>query len=148
MQASEHAFALIRAFEGFRAAPYRCAAGVWTIGYGHTTGISATTEFISKARAELLLQHDVKQCEQVLWRMVSVPLRQHQYDALISFVFNLGAGALQRSTLRQKLNRGDHESAAEEFSKWVFANGVKLPGLVRRREAEKQLFKQEPMRKK
>jgi len=95
---------------------------------------------ITKERAEELLREDVKRFEGYVDRLVKVPLTQGQYDALVSFVYNLGPGALERSTLLDQLNRGDYDSAAEQFGRWVFAGGKTLAGLVRRRAAERALF--------
>ena len=78
--------------------------------------------------------------ERAVLRLWPVPLTQGQYDALVSFSFNLGAGALQSSTLRRKIMRGDYEGAADEFPRWVFAGGRRMVGLVRRREAKRALF--------
>ncbi|MBN8542806.1 MAG: lysozyme [Alphaproteobacteria bacterium] len=86
------------------------------------------------------LRKDLRVAEQAVMRLIHVPLTQNQFDALVSFTFNLGSGALQRSTLRRKINRGEHEAAAREFSKWVFAGGKRLSGLVRRRQAEGKLY--------
>lgn len=77
-------------------------------------------------------------------RLISVPLTDGQFDALVSFTFNLGAGALQRSTLRRKVNRGEHQAVPAEFMKWVWAAGKRLPGLVRRRRAEAFAYSSEP----
>lgn len=91
---------------------------------------------ITQAEATGLLRKDVGIAERAVLRLISVPLTDGQFDALVSFTFNLGAGALQRSTLRRKVHRGEHESVPAELMKWVWAAGEKLPGLVRRRQAE------------
>lgn len=130
---------LIKAFEGFSETPYTCPAGIRTIGYGHT-GSGVRLNSISREQAESLLRADVRSAERSVLRLINVPLTDGAFGALVSFTFNLGGGALQRSTLRAKLNRGEYEDAANEFPKWVFAGGKKLNGLVRRREAERQLF--------
>lgn len=139
MNASDEGIELIKQFEGFRAKAYRCPAGIPTIGYGHTGGVSMDDE-IAEDEAESLLESDLKRFERGVSRLVGVPLSQGQFDALVSFTFNLGGGALQRSTLRQKLNRGDYEGAAREFPKWCRAGGVRLAGLLRRRQAEMEMF--------
>ncbi len=99
---------------------------------------------ITTEQAETLLRQDVQTAESAVLRLITVPLTEGQFDALISFTFNLGAGALQRSTLRRKVNRGDHTALPAEFSKWVWAGGRKLEGLVRRREAEAALYSATP----
>lgn len=132
---------LIRSFEGFSAKPYLCPAGYFTIGYGHVLrpgeqrGASVTPE-----QAAELLAEDILAAEAAVALLVATPLTDGQFDALVSFAFNLGAGALQRSTLRRKLNRREYASAAAEFPRWAWAAGRKLPGLLRRREAERERF--------
>ena len=130
---------LIKKFEGLRLESYKCPAGVWTIGYGTTKGIKEGQK-ITKEQAEKMLMDTYLQCESQVAKMVTVPLKQHQLDALVSFVYNLGQGALRGSTLLRRLNSGNYSGAAEEFDKWVFANGVKLKGLVARRQAERDMF--------
>ncbi len=140
--------ALIRRWEGFRAAPYLDAAGVPTIGYGtirYEDGAPVTLADspITEARAEaLLLAHLARHaCPSVL-RLIAVSLSDPQYDALVSFTYNLGGGALQASTLRAQVNRGEYEAAGAEFPKWCWAGGHRLPGLLRRRAAERALWLQ------
>lgn len=145
MQTSNNGINLIKRFEGLRLSSYICAAGYPTIGYGHV--IKRGEDFsagIDEARAVELLRGDVQASERAVRRLINVTLNQNQFDALVSFTFNLGAGALQRSTLRQKLNRGEYHQAAPEFNKWVFANGRKLRGLQLRRKAEVELFMRLP----
>lgn len=141
MKLSDDGEELIIRFEGFSSKPYICPAGYLTVGYGHL--VKPGEDFslgISQAEAHGLLERDVQGSCNAVNRLVTVPLEQCQFDALVSFVYNLGSGSFQRSTLRQKLNREDYESAANEFSKWVYARGVKLAGLVLRREAERRMF--------
>lgn len=140
MQVSERGLALIKHFEGFRAAPYQCQAGVWTIGYGHTKGVKKETLLVTESEANTLLAADLSATERSIARLVYKPLTQPQFDALCSFTFNLGGGALQRSSLRMALNRGDYESAANQFLRWTWAGGVKRAGLLHRRKAERALF--------
>ena len=135
----EKAKALIREFEGLRLEAYRCPAGVLTIGYGHTEGVKEG-EVITEAEAEQLLESDIDKAANQVKSVVTVPLTDSQLDALIDFTFNLGIGNLKSSTLLKKLNAGDYIGAAEEFSKWIYSGKIILPGLVRRREIEKQLF--------
>lgn len=130
---------LIKAYEGFSEAVYLDSVGVPTIGFGHT-GSGVRLNRVSREQAEALLRSDLRAAERSVLRLIHVPLTDDQYAALVSFAFNLGGGALQRSTLRAKLNRGEYEAAANEFPKWVFAGGKRLKGLARRREAERQLF--------
>jgi lysozyme len=138
---SAQCYDLIRRFEGFRAYPYRCAAGYDTIGFGHVLRAGETFPHgITHAEAEQLLRGDVAIAFAAVQRLLPVPLTQGQCDALVSFTFNLGAGALQRSTLRQVLLRGEVGCAADEFRRWVYGGGQKLQGLVRRREAEIIMF--------
>ena len=130
---------LIKRFEGFSPTIYICPAGYPTIGYGHVVLAHERQEFaagITQAKATDILRKDVGIAERAVLRLISVPLTDGQFDALVSFTFNLGAGALQRSTLRRKVNRGEHESVPGELMKWVWAAGKRLPGLVRRRKAE------------
>lgn len=139
MKTSRKGIDIIKKWEGFMPAAYLCPANVWTIGYGHTGGVNPG-DTISRVDAEYLLQTDLLKFEKQVLSLIIVPLRQEQFDALVSFTFNLGAGALQRSTLRMKLNRGDYNDAADEFLKWVWAGGRKLPGLLSRRIEERALF--------
>lgn len=130
---------LIKRFEGFSPTIYICPAGYPTIGYGHVLLAHEREQFkagLTLAEATELLRKDVGIAELAVLRLISVPLTDGQFDALVSFTFNLGAGALQRSTLRRRVNRGEHESIPAELMKWVWAAGRKLPGLVRRRQAE------------
>ena len=130
---------IIKKFEGCKLKAYLCPAGIPTIGYGHTYGVKLE-RVISKAEAEVLLDHDYQDALNAVEELVKVPLTENQLGALSSFVFNLGRGKLIGSTLRKKLNQGDYKGAAEEFDKWVFAGGQKLNGLMARRAAEKELF--------
>ncbi len=142
---NEAGLRIIRAFEGFAARPYVCPAGVWTIGYGATRDaagrpVCRETPPVGRADADTLLARDVAAAERAVARLLPVPLTDDQYAALVSFTFNLGSGALQRSTLRQKILRGDVDAVPAELAKWVRGGGRVLPGLVRRRAAEAVLF--------
>jgi GH24 family phage-related lysozyme (muramidase) len=131
--------ALIRRFEGFSPVIYRCPAGYDTIGYGHVVRESERARFadgIAEVEAEELLRADVRAAEAAVLRLITVPLTDGQFDALVSFTFNLGAAALQRSTLRRKVNREEHAGVPAELRRWVWAGGRRLPGLVARRAAE------------
>ena len=137
---SSEGLKLIKQFEGFSATPYYCPAGYLTIGYGHVIQQNESFFHIDKRQAENLLRDDVQVAEAAVCRLIPVPLHDGQYAALVSFTYNLGAGALQASTLRRKLLRGAYDAAAAEFPRWVYAGGRKLVGLVRRRAAERELF--------
>ena len=134
---------LIKSFEGFSSVMYRDSAGLPTIGYGHLITSSEKNLFtagITKSKAEELLKADVITAEIAVTRLITVPLNDNQFDALVSFTFNLGAATLQRSTLRAKVNRAEHEQVPLEFLRWVYADGRKITGLVRRRKAEAELY--------
>ena len=130
---------LVKKFEGFRADAYLCPAGVWTIGYGHTGGVKDGQK-VTKAKAEQLLREDLSEAEKAVERYITVSLTDCQFSALVSFTFNLGAGSLKDSTLRRKLNAGNHDAVPSELARWVKADGKTLPGLVLRRAAEGELF--------
>lgn len=138
MRSSATGLSLIKRYEGFSATPYQCPAGYWTIGYGHLC--AADHPPMSEAQAEEALRNDVTTAERAVQRLIARSLRQSQFDALVSFTFNLGAGALQRSRLRQVINRGEDESVPREFMRWVFAGGRPLKGLKARRQAESALY--------
>lgn len=137
---SQKGIDLIKGFEGLRLTSYRDPGGVLTIGYGHTGSDVRSGQTISKARAEELLRHDTGWAQEAVRSAVRVPLSSGQFDALTSFTFNLGAGALRSSTLLKKLNAHDYAGAQKEFGKWVHAGGEVLAGLVRRRVAEAKMF--------
>jgi len=144
---TEEGLNLIKRFEGFSSTVYICPAGYPTIGYGHVVLAHEQDQFetgISQAEATELLRKDVRIAERAVLRLISVPLTDGQFDALVSFTFNLGAGALQRSTLRRKVNRGEHKGVPTELMKWVWAAGRRMPGLVRRRKAEALAYSFEP----
>jgi lysozyme len=145
VKTGESGLEIIKMFEGFRSEPYLCPAGVATIGFGSTRGVDGnrvTLEHsaISRDEAEEMLAHDLQNVEKSVGRLIRVALTQNQFDALVSFTYNLGSGRLQSSTLRSKLNREDYEGAADEFPKWVKAGGKRLSGLVKRRFVERKLF--------
>ncbi len=134
---------LVRQFEGLYLTAYLCPAGEPTIGYGHTAGVRMG-QTITAVQADDFLMSDLTAAAAQVDKLVKVPLTPNQRGALASFVFNLGAGSLQSSTLLRLLNQGDYKGAAGQFGRWVYAtvNGVKteLPGLVKRRAAEAKLF--------
>ena len=131
---------LIKKFEGFSPKPYTCAAGHLTIGYGHKINANEVIVDITKAQGEELLRFDIQRAENSVFRFIRVSLSHNHFDALVSFTFNLGAAALQRSTLRQKINREQFTDAGDEFIRWVHAGGKIMQGLLRRRKAERELF--------
>jgi lysozyme len=133
------AIPVIKEFEGCKLKAYKCPAGVWTIGYGHTDGVKEGDE-ITQQEADRLLADDVRSFTSGVQRLVSSDINRNQLGALTSFAFNLGLGNLRHSTLLKLVNAGNFVAAANEFPKWNKANGQVLPGLTRRREAEKQLF--------
>ncbi len=142
---TEQGLSLIKRFEGFSPTPYLCPAGWWTIGWGAIHGldgqpVTAATPPVTEEEAETLLRRDVMVAERAVLRLITVPLNDGRFDALTSFAFNLGGGALQRSTLRRKVNRQDHADVPDEFRKWIWGGGRKLPGLLRRREAEAVIY--------
>lgn len=131
---------LIKRFEGFRAEAYKPhKRDVWTIGYGHTEGVKRG-DVVTRAEASRLLSEDLASCERAVNRYITVSLDQSQYDALVSFTFNVGAGALARSTLRRVLNQKRYDDVDEQLARWVYSGGRVFAGLVRRRAAEADLF--------
>lgn len=133
---------LIKEFEGFSPTPYTCPGGHDTIGYGHVIRDREAWDKIDEHTATLLLMQDISVAESAVSRLITVHLVDCQFDALVSFAYNVGAGALQRSTLRRKANRGDHQLVPRELMRWVNAGGCQMPGLVRRRRAEAELYKE------
>ena len=145
MKISDAGIQLIKRFEGVCNRPYRDCVGLWTVGVGHLIGDGkllpkSWDRTFTKEEINALLVRDLSRFERGVGMYIKVPLRQHEYDALCSFAFNLGLGTLQRSTLRQKINRNDKESAAKEILKYCRAGGKIVKGLQRRREAEYQMF--------
>jgi lysozyme len=131
---------LIKRFEGFSSTVYICPAGYPTIGYGHLVRSGESYTEIGETEAEELLRKDVETAERAVLRLVNVPLTDGQFDALVSFTFNLGSGAFQRSTLRRKVNRQAHAEVPAQLKRWVWAGGRKLNGLVNRRRSEAALY--------
>ena len=139
MQISKEGLALIKKFEGFESRAYLCPAGVWTIGYGHTKDVKEGDEW-SQAHAEHMLEVELEEFCEYVNKMVKVPLEQYQFDALVAWVYNLGAGNFKESTLLRVLNQGDYDDVPHQIKRWNKAGGRVLQGLVRRREAEALLF--------
>lgn len=138
MKTSENMIAVIKKFEGLRLRAYKCPAGVYTIGYGHTENVLADSE-ISELMADQILRKDLKNFEQAI-NDLDLPLLQCEFDALVSFAFNVGIGNFNKSTLKKLLLQKKFFYAAKEFDKWVFAGGKKLPGLQNRRNTERKIF--------
>ncbi|WP_395263293.1 lysozyme [Enterobacter hormaechei subsp. xiangfangensis] len=144
MQTSEKGIALIKEFEGCKLTAYQDSVGVWTIGYGWTQPVDGKPiragMTIKQETAERLLKTGLVSYESDVSRLVKVGLTQGQFDALVSFTYNLGSRSLSTSTLLRKLNAGDYAGASDEFLRWNKAGGKVLNGLTRRREAERALF--------
>jgi lysozyme len=130
---------LIESFEGLRLTAYDDGTGVLTIGFGHTGGVTPG-ETITQEQAEEFLKSDVAGAETSVENLVEVDLTPNQFAALVSFTFNLGGGALAGSTLLALVNSKEFDAAAQQFGRWVYADGQELEGLVRRRAAEAKLF--------
>ena len=140
MNISENGLKLIKNFEGCRLKAYKCPAGIWTIGYGHTGRDVKEGLIITQAQAEHYLKNDVIIHSANVSRLVKVPINQNQFDALVSFEYNVGYGNFAASTMLKLINQNKFNDAAQQFDRWVFANKIKLQGLVKRRSAEKNLF--------
>lgn len=142
----EGAKSLIAGEEGLRLTVYKDTGGVWTVGYGHKVldgdGLYPYTSkrTITQAEADAFFREDTTIATQAVKQSVHVPITANQRAALISLAFNIGGNALKNSTLLRKLHAGDIHGAADEFLKWVYDNGVRVAGLVKRRERERALF--------
>lgn len=145
MKVSDKCINMIKHHEGFVRKPYQDPIGLWTVGVGHLIGDGKklpkewNKEFTDE-EVDNILCEDLERFEIGIQRLTKVSLTQSQFDALVSFSFNVGLGNFQSSTLRSKLNRGDYEGASNEFPKWRKAGGKILKGLVRRRADERNLF--------
>jgi len=144
MHISDEGLELIKHFEGCELEAYKCAAGVWTIGYGHTKDIQEGDKW-SQDKADFMLWRELEEeYEQYIHDYVHVPLNQSQFDALVSWTYNLGPANLKASTMLKKLNNGEYEEVPAQMARWNKAtvNGKRtvLEGLTRRRKAEGQLF--------
>ena len=156
MKVSQKCIQQIKLDEGVKNKPYQCPALLWTVGVGHVIDPNhAKVPFADRKKLPIpdgwnriltadeideILRKDLARFEAGVLRLIKVKLTQGQFDALVSFSFNVGLGNLQNSTLRMKLNRGDYEGAAEQFLVWTKAGGRVLPGLVKRRTHEKEMF--------
>lgn len=139
---SRKGLTMIADFEGFRARAYKPVSTerYWTIGYGHYGPDVKPGATISRAAARRMLRNDAKSAARAVRSSVKGKMTQGEYDALVSFTFNCGAGALRESTLLKKFNAGDHKGAANELLRWNKAGGRELEGLTRRRKAERNHF--------
>lgn len=156
MVVSKECIEMIKHHEGVRQKPYRCPALLWTVGVGHVIDPShigvkfddrkslpipqGWDRTLSMEEVDQILAEDLRRFEKGVLRLCPNGLTQHRFDALVSFAFNVGLGNLQRSSLRMKHNRGDYADAAEEFLKWAKAGGKVLPGLLKRRRDELNLY--------
>lgn len=139
MEISEIGINLIKQFEGCRLKSYKCPAGIWTIGYGHTKDVKEGLT-ITQEKAEALLKQDLKiHCKNVS-NLVKIPLKQNEFDALVSFEYNVGYGNFSKSTMLKLINSGNKKDASDEFDKWIYVNGKEVKGLKIRRAKEKAYF--------
>ena len=139
MKKSNEGISLIKKFEGLELEAYKCAAGVWTIGYGHTKDVQPGDVW-SESHADHMLEVELEEFEAYIKDNVTAPLSQNQFDALVSWVYNLGPANLKASTMLKVLNSGDYEGVPAQIKRWNKAGGKVLEGLIRRREAEALLF--------
>ena len=139
MQIGSKGLDLIKHFEGCELQAYKCPAGVWTIGYGHIKGVSEGMT-ITQDEAEQMLIDEMAEYEGYVNKLVTVELNQNQFDAMVSWVYNLGGGNLSASTLLKVLNAGDYAGVPAQMMRWNKAGGKVLEGLTRRRQAEADLF--------
>ena len=139
MKTSEAGVILIRSFEGCKLTAYQDSVGVWTIGYGHTKGVDEDM-IISQHQADIMLAVDLREFEGYINKLVIVPLTQNQFDALVSWVYNLGPTNLQNSTMLKELNAGNYGEVPNQMKRWNKAGNRVLTGLVLRRKAEAGLF--------
>jgi|TARA_R110000851_G_scaffold329761_1_gene501963 lysozyme len=139
MNISQEGLSLIKKFEGCELEAYKCAAGVWTIGFGSIKGVKQG-DTITQEEADNLLLHEMDEYEGYINDAVNVDLNQNQFDALVSWVFNLGPSNLSSSTLLTRINNKDWDDVPAQIKRWNKAGGKVLQGLIRRREAEALLF--------
>jgi len=139
MKLGEKGTEILKYFEGCKLTAYQDSVGVWTIGYGHTKGVHDGMT-ITQEQAEQMLLTELEEYEGYIESMVTVPLTQNQFDALVVWVYNLGPTNFKNSTLLKELNAGNYNAASTEIKRWNKAGGKVLAGLVKRREAEAQLF--------
>lgn len=136
----EKAIEIIKHYEGCRLKPYRCPAGKMTIGYGHVIQPGEVFKEMTIDYAESLLEWDLQRFAKAVDEAVKVHVTDNQFGALVSFAYNIGIGAFKESTLLKKLNDEKYKEAVGQFLRWIYANTKELPGLVKRRVAERNLF--------
>ena len=139
MKTSQYGIDLIKHFEGCELKAYKCPAGVWTIGYGHTKGVEPGDEW-SEDHANHMLEVELEEYEGYVSKYVTAPLGQNQFDALVSWTYNLGGGNLSASTMLKVLNAGEYDEVPNQMLRWNKAGGKVLEGLTRRRQAEGDMF--------
>ena len=139
MKLGEKGTEILKYFEGCKLTAYQDSVGVWTIGYGHTKGVYNGMT-ITQEEAEQMLLTELEEYEGYIEDMVTVPLTQNQFDALVVWIYNLGPTNFRNSTLLKELNAGNYNAAGQEITRWNKAGGKVLAGLVKRREAEAELF--------
>lgn len=137
---TERCTEMVAEFEGFRPHVYQDANGVWTIGYGHTQGVHQSTPPCTKAQALIWLDIDLHKADDTIAHLVKVPLTQNQYDGLASFVFNIGWGHFQGSSVLMLLNQHQYTAAAGHFMNWVQPGSANEQGLRNRRVKEMEMF--------
>ena len=145
MNINEAGLSIIKYYEGWSSRPYKCPAGIATIGYGSTWDINGEKvnmnhKKVTKEQGEALLLRELRHVDHAIKKLVKAELTENMYSSLASIIYNIGSGNFQRSTLRMKLNRGWYEAAADECPKWRRAGGRILKGLVKRRAKERELF--------
>lgn len=145
MKVSDHFFDLLEEEEGWRASPYLCPAKVWTIGYGSTLWedgkpVKSTDKPIDKERGKAVVEAHLMKSVYPSMKKIKVELNQNQIDAIASFIYNIGGKAFESSSMFKRINESNFSAAALEFDKWTRGGGKVLPGLVRRRKKEKELF--------
>lgn len=143
LKPSEDCLNIIAFFEGFRSEAYQDSVGVWTIGYGSTRGVKPGDTITEQAAKERMMRELDEDYAESVKIHVMVPVTQSMFDALCSFVYNVGAGNFVNSSLLRYLNQGEYKKSVDEFDKWVYAGGEMLKGLVNRRKEEAELFVQD-----
>lgn len=141
MRISHLGVSFIKGFEGYSSTPYQDVAGIWTWGYGHARRLGEDLPAsVTREEAEAQLEMDIIPAEKCINQVVKVPINQNQFDALCSFVYNVGGAAFSGSTLLKKINASQMDDAENEFMKWSHAGGKVVQGLLTRRQAEAKLF--------
>ena len=139
MEPSQACIDLVKEFEGCKLDAYQDVVGVWTIGYGHIEGVKQG-DTISQQEADIILMSDLHDKAEEVSKLIHYDVTQNQFDALVSFAYNLGVGNLASSTLLKMINAGSADAAADQFLRWDKAGGVEVEGLERRRKAEMELY--------